>query len=437
MRRLQNKSIRYYWELPPWAKARKKALREKSNPIYALENCFPLGPNYADAIQQAAILNAQLDEIRFHRGGGNNSLVGVGRALPVGSFDWLCEKFFADKKFKKISMKQQNEYRKNLQLARDLTLKSGNRFGQSFVAAISAKNADQLYERLEKGPRGPRIARATATMAACRRAWNVVHRAEPKIVPLENPFEGMELTKSGGNTVAATLQDLDAYVSAADALNLPSLGTAALIAYFWIQREADIIQNLKWGNYQPHSKAIVRHNKTKKFVPLNLVGIDEEGQRVSLFPELEARLSTLSRGPDDMKIIRRDQIDKLTRQRRDYSIDLFQKHDRLVRSKANLVERRITFASFRHGGHTEAANAGATDRELEATGGRSGSSTLATYVKHTTEQSTNLNLKRLAMRKTAWESATAQMETLEGTNRTDLWKSGLNPEVETQKLKSR
>ena len=68
-----------------------------------------------------------------------------------------------------------------------------------------------------------------------------------------------------------------------------SLGTAAMIAYYWLQREEDIIVRLSWIYYRPADApdvARIFHNKTGKLVEIPLY--DEDG--TVLWPELMGRL---------------------------------------------------------------------------------------------------------------------------------------------------
>ena len=64
-----------------------------------------------------------------------------------------------------------------------------------------------------------------------------------------------------------------------------SLGTAAMIAYYWLQREEDIISTLTWNQYRPVDTpdvARIFHHKTGELVDIPL--FDEDG--TVLWPEL-------------------------------------------------------------------------------------------------------------------------------------------------------
>ena len=77
-------------------------------------------------------------------------------------------------------------------------------------------------------------------MKTCRRAWNVAARRNPGKVPPVNPFARMGLNSSDRETPTATFAELQAFRAKAIEMGLPSLATAALIGWEWLQRESDI-----------------------------------------------------------------------------------------------------------------------------------------------------------------------------------------------------
>jgi hypothetical protein len=59
----------------------------------------------------------------------------------------------------------------------------------------------------------------------------------------------------------------------ADALGHHSIATAALIAFFWLQREEDIFLRLAWSHYRPSEArnfARIFHHKTGELVDVPL-----------------------------------------------------------------------------------------------------------------------------------------------------------------------
>ncbi len=89
-------------------------------------------------------------------------------------------------------------------------------------------------------------------------------------------------------------------------MGLFSIGTAALITFEWLLREANITAHFTWSDYRTDSgPASVRltHHKTKEVIWLPV-----EDQNGWLFPELILRIEqTPRRGP---LVIMRDSPDK-------------------------------------------------------------------------------------------------------------------------------
>src|SRR5262249_50295734 len=60
----------------------------------------------------------------------------------------------------------------------------------------------------------------------------------------------------------------------------------------------------------------------------------------------------------------------------------------------------ITFTSFRHGGHTDAADAGLTDAQIRALSGHKTAAMISIYAKKTSDQRLAAARKRLEARRT-------------------------------------
>ena len=60
----------------------------------------------------------------------------------------------------------------------------------------------------------------------------------------------------------------------------------------------------------------------------------------------------------------------------------------------------ITFTSFRHGGHTDAADAGLTDAQIRALSGHKTAAMISVYAKNTKDQRLAGARKRLEVRRT-------------------------------------
>jgi hypothetical protein len=111
----------------------------------------------------------------------------------------------------------------------------------------------------------------------------VAYRDKPNLVPFEDPFARMELSYKPKVTRAATYEELSAFVTAADALGYRSIASAALIAFFWLQREEDIFLRLAWSHYRPNdapNSVRIFHHKTGELVDVPLH--DDDGSDFGL-----------------------------------------------------------------------------------------------------------------------------------------------------------
>ncbi len=224
-------------------------------------------------------------------------------------------------------------------------------------------------------------------MKTCRRAWNVASRRNPGKVPATNPFAKMGLKSSDRETPTATFVELQAFRVKAIELGLPSLATASLIGWEWLQRKKDIFATFDVTHYRPKerpSAVRVLHEKTheENWIPL----FDEFG--APLYPELMTELDALKRERIGGLMLRRDWGDcgpwpiingdnvDLTHMSR--------KVKEVIRAAG--LRDELTFTSFRHGGFTEAADADLTDAEMRAQGRHKSAKVLPTYAKRTMRQ---------------------------------------------------
>ena len=101
------------------------------------------------------------------------------------------------------------------------------------VNSVKAATVDKLYERLKVGSDGkPRHRSALLSMTVCKLAWDIAHRVHPNMVPAASPFKGVDVEYEPKQNRAATLEELMQFVRAADEDGTPSLGTAAMIAFY-------------------------------------------------------------------------------------------------------------------------------------------------------------------------------------------------------------
>jgi hypothetical protein len=104
----------------------------------------------------------------------------------------------------------------------------------------------------------------------------------------------MGLESSDRETPTASYAELQAFRAKAVEMGLPSLATAALIGWEWLQRETDIFGSFDVTHYRPKDRpnaVRVVHFKTREenWVPL----FDDNG--VPLYPELMAELDAIKR----------------------------------------------------------------------------------------------------------------------------------------------
>lgn len=369
----------YYWNLPTWARAQDAAERAKGKdgkPCPVTNERLPDRPS--DMMRRAEDLNAALDAWR--RGDQDGAII-------KGSFAWLVRWFQQQPKYQQTAAKTQRAYDQGLALIENHELDEGlGRVGDIPARSIEPYHADTIWERIKKSGRtGERTATANAAMRAARRMFSLALRK--KLVD-QNPFAKMDLPGTGGDTLPAAREQVEAFVAASDKVGLPSVGTAAMLAFELCQREGDVIA-LGWSQYRPGAEIQVRQNKTGRLIWVPL--FDEDGE---LFPGLIARLEgTPRRGT---VIVMRD------RPNRDgvfqpYDEHLIRKHVRLVREAAKLPST-FTLMSCRHGGLTEMGDAEATDQEMMATGGHKTRGTLSVYSRASRRQALNGARKRRALR---------------------------------------
>ncbi|MFY9293983.1 MAG: hypothetical protein WAP03_25290 [Methylorubrum rhodinum] len=120
----------------------------------------------------------------------------------------------------------------------------------------------------------------------------------------------MGLSYTSKRTRPVNHDELTRFVRAADEGGEGSLGTAAMIAFFWLQRHEDILGRLSRGHYRPADAseiARVFHHKTGELVEVPLY----DTNRTALWPELMQRLDAARRRRT--LIVTREQLDRRKR----------------------------------------------------------------------------------------------------------------------------
>jgi hypothetical protein len=234
----------------------------------------------------------------------------------------------------------------------------------------------------EKPGGGTRARTALMAMQYCRRAWNVARRDNPDLVPLANPFTKMDITYTATRTRPVSYDELMRFVVAADGAGEPSIGTAAMIAFFWLQRQVDILSRLSWNHYRPSDLpdyVRIFHHKTGELIDLPL--LDDDG--TPLWPELTDRLDrAVRRGT---LIVMRDRPDARRKIHLPWNEHHFRHRVAAIRKAAG-IDQEAKFMGLRHGGNVEGAEAGLTDAQLRALNGHRTTAALLRYAQATKQQ---------------------------------------------------
>ncbi|EKV26582.1 hypothetical protein C882_2294 [Caenispirillum salinarum AK4] len=386
----------YYWEVPT----------KDSRAGCPLPN-EALGPDPLAAIPRATALN---DLLAAWRGGQ------VQPAGPaVGTVEWLFAKYEKSLEFRRLAPATQRQYRSAFHLLNDLPLTSGRPFGTVPAEKVRVSHMKRIYEQLQTvididpttGAAVPRrrLATANATMRAAAAAWRVI-LSEEVLPDLRDPF-GFRLTRRGLNkrTKAVTREQLDTFIAEADAMGVPSMGTAALLAFELCQRQVDIISSrlvddeptgLVWAHYRSpeevgrRAQIEILQSKTEERVTIPL--FDSDGE---LIPGLIGRLAQTPRRGS--QIVMRDTLDRSTKTYLPYNADWFRHLFRKIADAADLP-RWVKFKALRHGGLTELGSAESTDQELMAVGGHQTREMLSRYTNTSAQQARNAVRRRRALR---------------------------------------
>jgi hypothetical protein len=378
-KRLKSGTGAYYWAPPTWARERGCPVRSES-----------LGVDYGQAKRRCdEVLNPGFDAWRT-----GNSAEPIER-LAADSFDWLVAVYKSSPRYRQLPQKTQRSYDAALRLVAKHGLKDGRLFGELPLANITPGAADRLFERLRERPGGGyRLRTAVLAMNVCRVAWRIAWRIKPNGIPVLNPFGKMGLSYDPKATRPVTHDELIAFVKAADAMGETSIGTAAMIAFYWLQREVDILSRLTWNHYRPaNAPNIVQifHRKSGQQVDLPLY--DDDG--TPLWPELMERLDTAPR--HGTLVVTRDRKDRRQKIHLPWKEHYFRHRVADIRGAAGIAPE-AKFMGLRHGGNTEGANADLTDAQLRALSGHKTAAMTILYAKETMNQRKIGARKRLRQR---------------------------------------
>jgi hypothetical protein len=400
-RRLASGGTGYYWAAPTWAKKAGCAIANEA-----------LGTDYSEAKKRRdELLNPQFDA--WNKVGEPGAAEEAKAA--AGTFDWMISIYKASPQYKTKAAKTRKSYDAAASLVADYILKNGSRFGSLKLKSITPEAADKLFAALKTvkepvlddkgeptlGKDGKPVVRmrertrtAIGAMVVCRRAWFIARRSKPTIVPLDNPFSKMGLKYKAKSTKPVSYESLMRFVKVCDEAGDYSVGTAAMIAFFWLQREIDILSRFSWAHYRPAEApdmARIWHHKTGELVDLPLY--DEDG--TALWPELVERLDGMERR--GTLVVMRDRPDRRRKIHLPWKEDYFRHVVADHRKEAGL-DPEEKFMGLRHGGNTEGADAELTDAQLRALSGHKTADMTILYAKKTIQQRRVGARKRLQAR---------------------------------------
>jgi hypothetical protein len=312
----------------------------------------------------------------------------------------------------RLDVRTKRNHETGFRMVGGYVMKDGRKLGTMPLASITTAVIDALYEKVliikETDAAGNIIERERRTtvnhaMKSCRRAWNVARRRNPDKVPLANPFAQMGLESSDRETPTASYAELQAFRAKAVEMGLPSLATAALIGWEWLQRETDIFGSFDVTHYRPKDRpnaVRVVHAKTREenWIPL----FDDNG--IPLYPELMGELDAIKRERIHGLMLRRDWGTRApwptwpTPEEIDLT-HMSRKVKEIIRAAG--LRDELTFTSFRHGGFTEAADSDLSDAEMRAAGRHKSAKVLPRYAKRTMKQVAEGARKRRANREEA------------------------------------
>jgi hypothetical protein len=370
---LTNGAWGHFFNVPTWARKAGCPIRNE-----------PLGADYDAAVERAeTTLLPAFDS--WVSGGATDKAQAIAKPETL---DWVFAQYRGDRRFTKLDDKTKRTHELGFRLVGGYVLKDGRRLGQAHLSAITTAIVDLVYEKLlvvsETDTDGKVIERERRTtinhaMKSCRRAWNVAARANPGKVPLPNPFARMGLVGASRETPTATYSELQAFRAKAVEMGFPSLATAALIGWEWLQREEDIFGTFAVSHYRPKERpnaVRVVHEKTREenWIPL----FDDSD--AALYPELMGELDAVRRERIGGLMLCRDWGDRGRWPTDKGDLTLMRHKVKAIIRGAGLRDE-LTFTSFRHGGFTEAADADLTDAEIRAQGRHKSARVLPRYAK--------------------------------------------------------
>lgn len=383
----------FYW-IPPH-RDRARAKEAGSSFPFSLVS---LGADLSDGevARAAGPLNAALDEWRAD---GAAAQTGVVLPRHYGTVEWLIQAYLRSRDFSEnVSDRTRPVYRNvfNQICALPTKAPSTPRFGGLPTRSITPRAADKIYDAMRADGK---LRRGEMAIKLMRRAWDVVGRIHPDVMPkpIANPWRGVTLQRRSSTPKPAVTRDV-VYLFAEEAIRQgrPEAAAAAVVCFEWLQRPENMIRHFTWANYDPPSHRgwlKVLHHKTgvEGWHPL----VDpESGER--LYPEAEAILA---------QVPRRALLVCVDTNGEPYATQAFAKLVARIRARAIKTdgERMSGLAGFtldacRHGGMTELEEAGLTEGEGMALSAHKQAKIYHNYAKRTQARALGASRKRRAFR---------------------------------------
>jgi integrase len=365
-KRLRSGAVAYYWN--------PRVLDVRAGFTLGRE---ALGQSFSSACERAAMLNAHLDAFRKGHGAVKTFELQPGH----GTIDWLVERYFRSRAFLKVSARAKSDYQESLRTVTEVRTITGGRFGDLGLKQISAGAVDKLYTKhlLYNKDGKRRVRQAALCIVLMRRAWYVVYRLEPSVVPSVNPWAGVTLETDKQEIVPATREEAYALSDALLAHGHPHLALVPLICFEWLQRPENVLAgHLAWSDIRSptHPRHVrIEHHKTGKKVLQPL-----EDAIGPLFSELEDRLSATPRIGVSVVVTPGARGEHGL-----YSDSYARRAVREARRAVKLPEH-VTLTGCRHGGMTELGDAELTEQGVMSLSGHATPQAARLYVKRTDKQ---------------------------------------------------
>lgn len=324
---------RWYWDPPD-------RLRKSHN-----LKTVALGADQSNAWAYARTLNRE------------NLSIGKDQS-PVGTVRWMIDTFLDSERCSGLSAVTQRDYRwLGQKVLSDIPV-GAHTLGQLPAASVKPRHADFIYT-IVRDERGEATAHYACRFA--RRLWHWAARRE--IVPMVNPWAGMELKSPAARTALWTREQVEAVVKAAEESARPSLGLATLLAYWLGHRQGDVL-GLTWTALDA---GIVETRKTGRVLPID----------VSAYPKLNLALIGVSRSSTHVVTHERTGLP--------YNKYTFGHRWREIANKAG-IPKTLQFRDLRATAITELADAGADIIELSTHSGHDTVAMARRYARRTPEQ---------------------------------------------------